>query len=625
MKLQPLAVDDPDLIGRYRLHGVLGSGGMGRVLLGQGPDGRFVAIKQVHAHLLDEREYRSRFRREVEATAQVSGAFTAPVLDFDVDCPTPWLASVFVVGLPLDSVVTRSGPLPVSSVRVLAVGLASALEAIHRTGVIHRDLKPANVLLAADGPRVIDFGIAQPTETTSELTEAGSVLGSPAYMSPEQALSQELTPASDIFSLGSLLVMAATGASPFQAPSLAYTLFNIAHAEPDLERVPPELRALIAACLHKDPQARPAPTEILDYLGHSASQERPWPVSVHAEIDLLATQLAEIATDSDATQVISASRRQHGTANSAPAIKNRRRSKILIAALSSLVVAVVAAATAVWAGRSVEAEALDMVDAFRAADTCRWVQQALGSNLPAATAAGWPVDSSEWSWEPTSTWGCRARDGQRALHIEPARSLDPASSEPTGSEFNGKPIRASAGNGFCTRELELETGEPGWGMRVLSSEAESCALVEYVLAQLLEVGEAIPRVQDAERSLAGVDPCTLLSIDDLNSLIGPLSSSPASADGHSCAWSGQADIQVDLRQYEPEDMTGHSVDLGDGLSVVVPAPGSANGCIRRYAHREVDGRTEILEIYASGGYKEAEISCATAESAMRSAVGNLPA
>ncbi|WP_282776024.1 serine/threonine-protein kinase [Nocardia sp. CC201C] len=624
MKLQPLAADDPNHIGRYRLHGVLGSGGMGRVLLGMGPDGRFVAIKQVHAHLLDEPEYRSRFRREVAATAQVSGAYTAPVLDFDVDCPTPWLASVFVVGLPLDKVVTRYGPLPVQAVRVLAVGLASALEVIHRTGVIHRDLKPANVMLAADGPRVIDFGIAQPTETTSELTEAGSVLGSPAYMSPEQALSQQITPASDIFSLGSLLAMAVTGASPFQAPSLAYTLFNIAHAEPDLERVPPELRELIAACLHKEPRSRPTPTQILDYLGHSGSQSHPWSESIHAEIDRLATQLEEIATDPDATQVISASGRQRSV-HSAPPLENRRRYTIVVAALSGLVVAMLAAATVVWAGRTVEAEAPDLLTRFREADTCRWVQLALGPELPAAAAAGWPVNTAEWSWEPTSTWGCRARDGKRTLGIEPATSLDLIYSEPTGSEINGKPITAFDGDRSCKRGLEVGTTEQGWGMQITSSDADSCALVEFVLTRMMEVGDAIPRLQDADRSLAGMDPCALLSPDDLNPLIGPLPASPASFDGHSCQWSGRADLSVKLRQYDPEDMSGHPIDLGDGLSVVDPSQKSSYGCSRIYAYREVGARTEILEVYASGGYKETEISCATAESAIRLAVANLPA
>ncbi|MGW4246249.1 serine/threonine-protein kinase, partial [Nocardia sp. NPDC004722] len=230
---QPLGPDDPVRIGGYRTLARLGAGGMGRVLLGAGPDGRLVAIKQIHAHLLDGHEYRARFRQEITASTRVSGAFTAPVIDFDVDTEQPWLASAFVVGVPLDRVIAEQGALPVPAIRALAVGLAVALHDIHAAGLVHRDLKPANVILAHDGPRVIDFGIAKLSEATG-LTETGAALGSPAYMSPEQALSQPLTPASDIFALGSLLVTVVTGSSPFVAASMAYTLFNIAHSEPDL-------------------------------------------------------------------------------------------------------------------------------------------------------------------------------------------------------------------------------------------------------------------------------------------------------------------------------------------------------------------------------------------------------
>ncbi|WP_267467877.1 serine/threonine-protein kinase [Nocardia otitidiscaviarum] len=625
MKLQPLAPDDPNHIGRYRLQGVLGSGGMGRVLLGIGPDGRFVAIKQVHAHLLDEAEYRSRFRREVMATAQVSGAFTAPVLDFDVDSPTPWLASVFVVGLPLDKVVTQHGPLPVRSVRILAVGLATALHAIHETGLIHRDLKPANVMLAPDGPRVIDFGIAQPTETTSELTEAGSVLGSPAYMSPEQALSQPLTPASDIFSLGSLLAMAATGTSPFQAPSLAYTLFNIAHAEPDLERVPPELRALIAACLHKNPHARPTPTQILDHLGHSWSDESPWPMPVHADIDRLAGRLAAITADPDATQVISASGRMRGTARLAPRSGYRRRSRVVFAALAGFVVTMVAATAAVWAGRSAVTATPDILTAVREADTCRWIEQALGSTIPAEAAAGWPVQVTEWSWAPTSSWGCRASTGTRSLTVEPGTLLDLTYSKPTGSEIDGRPVMAFDSESRCQRDLELGEAGRKWGSQVSTLQADNCALAEFVLSRVMSARDAIPRMHGIAQSLARVDACTLLEPEELNPLLGELPPAPAESDAHSCLWTGRSDVRVKLRQYEPEEMSGHPIDLGDGLSVLRPSQESSYGCSRIYPYREIGGRTEVLEVYASGTYKETEISCATAESAMRSAVGNLPA
>jgi serine/threonine protein kinase len=191
---------------------------MGRVLLGAGPDGRLVAVKQVHDRYAADDGFRARFRREVGASRRVSGAYTAAVMDADVEAVTPWLASVFVVGPSLGAAVEAAGALPADAVHRLAVGLATALVEIHRTGLIHRDLKPENVLLAEDGVRVIDFGIARAAEEEAELTHTGGVIGSPAYMSPEQAEGRMLTPASDVFSLGSVLALALTGRSPSPGP-----------------------------------------------------------------------------------------------------------------------------------------------------------------------------------------------------------------------------------------------------------------------------------------------------------------------------------------------------------------------------------------------------------------------
>ncbi|WP_327413720.1 serine/threonine-protein kinase [Streptomyces sp. NBC_01233] len=278
--MRPLKTSDPATAGPYRLLAELGRGGMGRVLLGAAPDGRLVAVKQVHARLADDDGFRIRFRREVAASRKVSGAFTAAVLDADADADSPWLASVFVTGPSLGAAVERAGALPEETVRRLAAGLAAALVEIHRAGLVHRDLKPDNVLLARDGVRVIDFGIARvarPGEVT-ELTQAGTVIGSPAFMSPEQAEGGELTPASDVFSLGSVLVLAATGRSPFVAASVALTLYNVVHAEPDLLGLPPGLRELVTRCLAKDPAARPSPAEILGLTG--AADGTLWPPAV---------------------------------------------------------------------------------------------------------------------------------------------------------------------------------------------------------------------------------------------------------------------------------------------------------------------------------------------------------
>ncbi|MER5310151.1 serine/threonine-protein kinase [Streptomyces sp. NPDC002773] len=283
---RPLGPSDPRQAGPYRLLAELGRGGMGRVFLGTAPDGRLAAVKQVHARLAADEDFRARFRREVEASRRVSGAGTAAVMAADADAPTPWLASVFVAGPSLGAAVERSGTLPVETVRRLAVQLATALHEIHRAGLIHRDLKPENVLLSEDGARVIDFGIARAAEggNMTELTGTGLVVGSPAFMSPEQAEGKELTPASDVFSLGSVLALAATGTSPFAGPSTLQYLYNVVHTEPGLDAVPPELRGLLTWCLAKDPAARPTPAQLLAALGPAAPAARQWPPAVHAMV-----------------------------------------------------------------------------------------------------------------------------------------------------------------------------------------------------------------------------------------------------------------------------------------------------------------------------------------------------
>ena len=255
--MKPLAADDPRVIGEYRLRAQLGAGGMGRVYLGLSPAGRAVAIKVVHPDLASDADFLRRFGQEVAAARAVSGIYTAPVVASGLNERPPWLATAFVPGPPLDQVVTENGPLPEQALWPLLAGLVEALQAIHACGVVHRDLKPANVLLATDGPRVIDFGIARATDGTS-LTAAGVVFGTPGYMSPEQAEGRGAGPASDVFALGCVVAYAAAGMGPFGTGTAAAILYRVVHAQPVLDGVPPRLRPVIAACLAKDPAARPS-------------------------------------------------------------------------------------------------------------------------------------------------------------------------------------------------------------------------------------------------------------------------------------------------------------------------------------------------------------------------------
>ncbi|MFJ2949245.1 serine/threonine-protein kinase [Streptomyces sp. NPDC087226] len=253
----------PEYAGHYRLESLLGSGGMGVVHLARSTSGKQLAVKVVHAEFAKDPEFRGRFRQEVGAARRVSGAFTASVVDADPEAARPWMATLFVPGPTLAGHVKRNGPMAPAEVRRLMAGLAEALRDIHRVGVVHRDLKPSNVLLAEDGPKVIDFGISRPKD--SELrTETGKLIGTPPFMAPEQfRRPREVGPAADIFALGSVLVHAATGRGPFDSDSPYVVAYQVVHDEPDLTGVPEDLAPLIERCLAKEPEDRPTPDELM--------------------------------------------------------------------------------------------------------------------------------------------------------------------------------------------------------------------------------------------------------------------------------------------------------------------------------------------------------------------------
>ncbi|MEU1402653.1 serine/threonine-protein kinase [Streptomyces sp. NPDC005728] len=253
----------PEYAGHYCLESCLGSGGMGVVHLARSTSGMKLAVKVVHAEFARDPEFRGRFRQEVAAARRVSGAFTAPVVDADPEAERPWMATLFIPGPTLSEHVKRNGPMPAAQLRRLMAGLAEALRDIHRVGVVHRDLKPSNVLLADDGPKVIDFGISRPKD--SELrTETGKLIGTPPFMAPEQfRRPREVGPAADIFALGSVLVHAATGRGPFDSDSPYVVAYQVVHDEPDLTGVPESLAPLVLRCLAKEPEERPTPDELM--------------------------------------------------------------------------------------------------------------------------------------------------------------------------------------------------------------------------------------------------------------------------------------------------------------------------------------------------------------------------
>ncbi|MFC8871558.1 protein kinase [Streptomyces sp. NPDC057148] len=273
---QPLQDDDPRAVGGYRLAARLGAGGMGRVYLSHTRGGRPVAIKVVRSELADDQTFRRRFGREIKSARKVKGAYTAELIDADADGTPPWLATLYVPGPSLSGAVARGGPLPVPAVLWLMAGVAEALQAIHGAGIVHRDLKPSNVLLASDGPRVIDFGISVAADSTAH-TATGSTIGTPQYMAPEQASGGDVTAATDVFSLGQTAAFAALGRPLYGDGPAATVLYRIVHSRPDLSGLPERLRDLLGRCLAADPEDRATPVEVVEWcrreLGRDGEEE----------------------------------------------------------------------------------------------------------------------------------------------------------------------------------------------------------------------------------------------------------------------------------------------------------------------------------------------------------------
>ncbi|CAL9302063.1 protein kinase domain-containing protein [Streptomyces sp. SudanB182_2057] len=330
--MEKLGPGDPPAIGAYRLLARLGAGGMGQVYLARSDRGRTVAVKLVRAELAEREEFRARFRQEVHAARRVGGYWTAPVLDADTEADVPWVATGYVAGPSLQQVVGHDhGALPERSVRILAAGLAQALADIHAAGLVHRDLKPSNVLVTIDGPRVIDFGIARALETAAPgeegLTRTGALVGSPGFMAPEQVRGDRVTPASDVFCLGSVLAYAATGSLPFgTADSGVHALmFRIAQEEPDLTGVPEGIADLVRDCLRKDPASRPSPAEILERTGMEDTvtggrSRDPWlPSALVAQLGRHAVRLLEAEHPEGAGGAPAPGPAAHGNGAPAPA------------------------------------------------------------------------------------------------------------------------------------------------------------------------------------------------------------------------------------------------------------------------------------------------------------------
>lgn len=273
--LRPLGPGDPQDIAGYRLLGKIGEGGMGSVYLSRTRGNQPVALKVIRREFAQEADFRARFEHEVQAARRVQGYHIVPVLDHDTNGEQPWLATAYVPALPLDDALAAHGPLPLPAVFQLIGCTAQALHSVHAASVVHRDLKPSNILLGSNGPWVIDFGIARATDTT-QLTRSGGFIGTPQYMSPEHALGKPVTPATDVFALGLIAAVAATGRHPYgdgSGLSIAASIANTPQQAPDLTGYPDALRPLLERCLTADPAGRPLPAEVAEWCREAGGRE----------------------------------------------------------------------------------------------------------------------------------------------------------------------------------------------------------------------------------------------------------------------------------------------------------------------------------------------------------------
>ncbi|MFJ6608674.1 RodZ domain-containing protein [Streptomyces sp. NPDC091289] len=252
----------PGSIGVYTVERELGAGGMGTVYLARSRGGRPVAVKVARPELAADPQFRERFRAEIDAARRVGGFHTASVVDADPDASAPWLATAYISGPTLAELLAAHGPMDESRLRLLGAALAEALQAIHACGLVHRDLKPGNIIMASDGPRVLDFGIARAVEST-RLTSTGAAFGTPGFLAPEQAEGLEVDGSADVFALGAVLI-AAAGGSAFGVGTPMGMMYRSVHKPADLSAVPPGLHAVIAACLSKEPARRPTPAALTE-------------------------------------------------------------------------------------------------------------------------------------------------------------------------------------------------------------------------------------------------------------------------------------------------------------------------------------------------------------------------
>ncbi|MFE3192967.1 serine/threonine-protein kinase [Nocardia sp. NPDC059240] len=514
--MKPLTPRDPRWLGRNRMIAVIGRGGMGRVLLGRTPSGKLVAVKLVHPHLAEDPDFRERFRREVAAGRQLTGAYTAAVVDSDADAESPWLATEYFPAPDLRTVLAECGPLHLGGLKLLATGLAAALLEIHRAGLVHRDLAPGNVLLTEEGPRIIDFGIARALDGDGELTVTGTAVGSPAFMAPEQAEGAPATAAADLFSVGAILTLAATGETPFPGTSTPQILYHVMHSQPETGGVPPSLREVVNACLARDPAQRPTARQLLEAAGAIAA-EPVWPESVRTTIG---------AHRADSDWWVSSAEREADYRDQLERIRIRRRDRLrrLAAGVAAVVfVAATALAAGSWAQQPGHPQPIadPVVTAtsaeLRQLDGCALMVKALGDRF--GTQSRDAESHGQPDCEIYYTKDNHRRRFNLLVGISAKEELE--TKVPTGRTVAWAPILAQQRLVFpdiCDSGVIIPNSEQdGLLMTAQTTDGDDiagndlCALSEQALVAVVQqLTRYVPQRQLPENSIRRLDPCAVL-------------------------------------------------------------------------------------------------------------------
>ena len=396
--MMPLRPGDPADVGGFRLVGRLGSGGMGQLYLGVRSGGSVVAVKLIRAELAHDPEFHARFGREIAAARKAVGRHTARIVEADPEDSPPWLATEYIPGPSMAEAVARFGPFAEPAARVLMAELCIGLTQLHEVGLVHRDLKPGNVLLTADGPRIIDFGVSAVLDA-SAITHTGQLVGSPGFMAPEQAIGgKSASPAADIFALGAVVCFALTSSSPFGTGQTPAVVYRVVHEPPDLDGLPSSLRELVAACLEKDPAGRPTAGEVLGRLGPTDASTGWLPDDVAADVRRRVAELEKLRHEAVDTPTVLRARPSDARAVGGNERPRRRRMVIAGAVFAGL--AIIGVGAAVWDGWAPkQAAPIPTVAMIRASP----------SAAPSSTPATSPAARLSPSVVPSSTETTRTR------------------------------------------------------------------------------------------------------------------------------------------------------------------------------------------------------------------------